>query len=77
MTVVEIQVIKFFGEKMNVPVAPSEISACHQLPTTRKVGGERTQKKNVIVNFTNRKTNDEILRNGRLYVVFSVILLTK
>ena len=35
---VEIQVIKFFGEKMNVTVAPSDISACHQLPTTRKVG---------------------------------------
>ena len=59
---VELQVIKFFGEKMNATVAPSDISACHQLPTTRKVGGERTQKKNVIVKFT----KDEILRNGRL-----------
>ena len=63
---VEIQVIKFFGDKMNVTVAPSDISACHQLPTTRKVGSERTQKKNIIVKFTNRKTKDEILRNGKL-----------
>ena len=30
------------------------------------MGGERTQKKNVIVKFTNRKTKDEILRNGKL-----------
>ena len=51
---------------MNVTVAPSDISACHQLPTTRKVGGDRTQKKNIIVKFTNRKTKDQILRNGRL-----------
>ncbi len=63
---VESQVIEFFGEKMNVTVAPSDISACHQLPTSRKVGGERTQKKNIIVKFTNRKTKDQILRNGRL-----------
>ena len=57
---VESQVIELFGEKMNETVAPSDISACHQLPTTS------TQKKNIIVKFSNRKTKDEILWNGRL-----------
>ena len=56
----ESQVIEFFGEKMNETVAPSGISACRQLPTTS------TQKKNSTVKFTNRKTKDEILWNGRL-----------
>ena len=36
------------------------------LPTIRKVSGERTEKRNTIVKFTNRKMKDEVLCNGRL-----------